>query len=240
MAPALDLVDRILEDLIRTEGPPGRPSVTLSYAQSLDGSVAVVRGLPLAISGVESRRMSHRLRAAHDAILVGIGTILADDPQLTVREVSGKNPQPIVLDSHLRFPSGARLLQSGQPWIATTPPVDVRRAASLEERGARVMVFPADSAGKVSLPALLECLYQVGVKRLMVEGGAEVITSFLAGCLVDYLVLTIAPALVGGQPAIVNLLAEGDGERLDDHPTLREFNTLRMGRDLIVWGQMVS
>lgn len=238
MARELDPVEQILAALNRIEGRPGRPAVLLSYAQSLDGSIAAVRGLPLSISGSESKKMTHRLRAAHDAILVGIGTVLTDDPQLTVREVPGKNPQPVVLDSHLRIPIGANLLRTNPPWIATTSPVDARRAASLEERGARVMVFPAVPDGRVSLPAVLSRLCELGVKRLMVEGGAEVITSFLAGHLVDSLVLTIAPALVGGQPAVVRLIA-GSGEAgLAGFPGLRELNTARMGDDLVVWGEM--
>src|SRR5262249_3832268 len=85
----------------------GRPFVTLSYAQSVDGSIAARPGQPLALSGAQSMTLTHQLRVAHDAILVGIGTVLADNPRLTVRLVEGKNPQPIVADSHLRFPLSA-------------------------------------------------------------------------------------------------------------------------------------
>ena len=89
-----------------------RPLVTLSYAQSLDGSIARERGKPLALSGPESMRLTHQLRAAHDAILVGIGTVLADDPQLTVRLVEGKSPIPVILDSRLAISPTARLFQN--------------------------------------------------------------------------------------------------------------------------------
>jgi len=238
MAQVQDPVEQILAALNQTEVSPGRPAVTLSYAQSLDGSIAAARAFPLAISGVASKKLTHRLRAAHDAILVGIGTVLSDDPLLTVREVSGKNPQPIVLDSRLRFPLGANLLQSSPPWIATRSPVNAGRAASLEKRGARVMEFPADQDGRVSLPAVLDRLCKLGVRRLLVEGGAEVITSFLAGRLVDYLVLTIAPALVGGQPAAVKLLAGAGEAGLAGFPRLRELNSAHIGADLVVWGEM--
>ena len=85
----------------------GRPFVTLSYAQSLDGCIAAKRGQPLALSGPQSLTLTHQLRSAHDAIMVGIGTLLADNPRLTVRLVEGRDPQPVVLDSRLRFPSEA-------------------------------------------------------------------------------------------------------------------------------------
>ncbi len=108
-----------------------RPYVTLSYAQSLDGSITARRGEPLAISGPESLEMTHRLRAEHDAILVGIGTLLADDPRLSVRLVAGADPQPIIVDSRLRFPLNARILLDGRsPWIATTEEAEILPSAS--------------------------------------------------------------------------------------------------------------
>ena len=97
----------------------GRPLVTLSYAQSLDGCIAARAGERLALSGPESMQLTHQFRAAHNAILVGIGTVLADNPRLTVRLVQGQDPQPVVLDSHLRIPLEASLLHnSRRPWIA--------------------------------------------------------------------------------------------------------------------------
>src|SRR5512135_1934375 len=98
-----------------------RPRVTLTYAQSLDGSIAARSGMPLALSGTESMHYTHQLRAAHDAILVGIGTVLSDDPRLNVRLTGGLSPRPIVLDSSLRCPSTARCLEAGRrPIVATT------------------------------------------------------------------------------------------------------------------------
>src|SRR5690606_10285843 len=100
----------------------GRPFVTLSYAQSLDGSIAIRSGEPLVLSGPESLCFTHHLRSIHDGILVGIGTVLSDDPQLTVRHCEGESPQPIVLDSQLRIPSTARLccLPDKRCWVLTT------------------------------------------------------------------------------------------------------------------------
>lgn len=231
-------------DLLADLLPPGsarrqtadRPFVTLSYAQSLDGSITVRRGEPLAISGPESLTMTHRLRARHDAILVGIGTVLADDPRLTVRLVDGADPQPVIVDSRLRFPPRARLLQNGRPpWIATTTQADETRQAALETAGARVLRLPANEHGRVALPALLRRLKQLDVDSILVEGGAEVITNFLALHLVDRLVVTIAPLLVGGLNAVGHLAAR-NGARL---PALQRARYQRLGKDMVLSGDVV-
>lgn len=179
-----------------------RPFVTLTYAQSIDGSIALP-GQRVAISGPESQKMTHELRASHDAILVGVGTVLVDNPQLTVRLTAGPHPQPIVLDSHLRLPLTASLLKhpTKHLWLAATrPPVD--RAIALEAAGARILRLPADQVGRVALPALLDKLGELGIQRLMVEGGASVINAFLEQRLVNKLIVTIAPKLLGGSKAV--------------------------------------
>lgn len=211
--------------------PPttGRPQVTLSYAQSLDGSLARQRGAPLPLSGPEALVMTHQLRADHDAILVGIGTVLADDPALTVRLVRGQNPQIVVLDSHLRCPPTARIL-AGHPWLCATETAAVDRQARLEAAGAVVLRFAADPAGRVHLPSALARLVQHGVQQLMVEGGAAVISSFLAAQAVDRLVITVAPQLVGGLPAISELPAM---------PRLRALRYEPLGEDWVVGGEVV-
>jgi 3,4-dihydroxy 2-butanone 4-phosphate synthase/GTP cyclohydrolase II len=221
-----------------------RPLVTLSYAQSLDGSIAARPGVRTRLSGPESLLMTHRLRAAHDAILVGVGTLLADDPSLTVRLAEGKNPQPVVLDCHLRAPVEAKIFRSGgAPVIAYSqlntqcePAADVRRrAAVLEQRGARLLPLPTEQPGRVSLPALLECLADLGVASLMVEGGSAVIGSFLQSGLVDYVVLTIAPLFLAGLPAVP---ADG-GEPPSIYPlALKEVGSQQMGEDLVMWGKV--
>lgn len=180
-------------------GQQGRPTVTITYAQSLDGAIAARQGEPTLLSGPESLVMTHRLRAEHDAILVGIGTVLSDDPRLTTRLINGKNPQPVVLDSHLRMPLDARLLHGPRPpWIAAVEDSDPERVRVLEEAGARVFRLPADAAGQVDLAALLRCLVKAGIRSVMVEGGARVLTSVMSAGLADRIVLTIAPALLGG------------------------------------------
>jgi len=202
-----------------------RPFVTLTYAQSLDGSLALP-GQRVILSGPEAQKMTHELRASHDAILVGVGTVVVDNPALTVRLVPGTNPQPIVLDSHLRIPTTASLLKhpNKRLWLAATqPPVD--RAIALEAAGAKILRVPSDTAGRVSLPALLDKLGQEGIQRLMVEGGATVINAFLALRLVNRLIITIAPKLLGGVKAI---------RALPQIIELSEARHRQLGNDLIV------
>jgi len=212
--------------------------VTLSYAQSLDGSIASSRGEPLTLSGPESKRMTHQLRAMHDAILVGIGTVLADDPQLTTRLVQGKNPQPVILDSTLRFPLDAKLLQQREnlPWIATTDSADVNRQVLLEKTGARILHFPLDERGYVQLRPVLQMLANEGINSVMVEGGARVIGAFLSAGFVDQVVITIAPCFVGGLPAVE--LGESVPSLRYPISNLREMSLEMHGNDLVIWGKI--
>jgi GTP cyclohydrolase II len=192
----------------------GRPFVTLSYAQSLDGSIAARPDSPLAISGEASLTLTHRLRDVHDAILVGINTVLADDPRLNVRlteEEEGSHPQPVVLDTTLRFPVSARLLRCDgpAPLIVTSETADPEAADRLRAAGADVMALPCDETG-VDLDALLDRLGERGLQSLMVEGGASVLTAFTTRRLVDHFIITVAPMLVGGVSALQNLTARED------------------------------
>lgn len=185
----------------------GLPFVTLSYAQSVDGSIAARPSRPFALSSGKSFEMTHLLRSRHDALLVGINTVLMDDPRLTVRLCEGDNPQPVVLDSRLRFRDDAKLLAhpDKHPLLFTTAAAPAAEVARIEDKGASVHVLPKDRLGRVDLNAALQCLADRGVKRLMVEGGATVINSFLWSCLVDYCVITVVPKFIGGLKAVDNL-----------------------------------
>jgi GTP cyclohydrolase II len=214
----------------------GRPFVTLTYAQSLDGCIAAAGDQPLPLSGRQALTLTHRLRAAHDAILVGIGTVLADNPLLSVRLVEGRDPQPVVVDSHLRFPLEANLLHhhSLSPWIATSEGADARRQRQLEAAGARVMRLPTVASGLVDLSALLRRLGEWGINSVMVEGGARIITNFLTGRLVDHLVVTLVPRLIGGLHAVGSLGLLDPGH----FPSLRNMGYQRLGDDLVLWGDV--
>lgn len=213
----------------------GRPLVTLSYAQSLDGSISTRRGEPLAISGPASLALTHRLRAAHQALLVGIGTVLADNPRLNVRLAEGESPRPVILDSHLRCPLEARLFQSGRqaPILAAAPPVSPAQRSRLQAAGAEIWEIPRDSSGRLSLAALLTTLGQAGISSLMVEGGARVITSFLQAHLVDQVILTVAPLFIGGLNAVEETL-------LPTPLRLEDVGITRMDEDIILWGKICA
>ena len=234
----MDLLERIVLELDSALKPESRPLITLSYAQSLDGSIAARRGEPMQISGGESARFTHQLRAYHDSILVGIGTVLADDPQLTVRHVTGEDPQPVILDSRLRIPLDSSLVNNHDPWIATTEHADPLKVEELTDRGIELLFFPVSNKNQVSIPELLECLNQRGVENLMVEGGAEVISRFISLQLVDFLFLTISPMILGGYSAVHLPQSNGSGLVMDDFPRLINIKLEKMGDDLIVFGKI--
>jgi len=209
------------------------PHVTLAYAQSLDGSLTATPGTPLTLSGAISMTLTHALRSLHDAILVGVGTVLADDPRLTVRLIPGRDPQPVVLDSALRTPPTARLFDHPRkPWILTTARSDEASRRRLSERGAEIILLPADATGRVSLPAALDTMKARGVQSVMVEGGAQVLESFVAAHLAHYAVITLAPRLVGGLHAFH---ANTNGAL----PHLAHVAYTQAGDDLIVWGEPI-
>jgi GTP cyclohydrolase II len=231
--PILDQVRESLRSAAAHRRRTGRPFVTLSYAQSLDGSIADRPGRPLALSGPQAMTLTHGLRAAHDAILVGIGTVLADNPRLNVRLVAGPDPQPVILDSRLRFPPYANLLKNRRsPLIATNAGADAERRQALEAAGATVVVLPGTN-GWVDLADLLQHLGSLSINSLMVEGGAQIITSFLASRLVDQVVLTIAPLLVGGL-RVVNQLGRSSRQRF---PRLKHLSYQQLGDDLVLRGK---
>lgn len=209
-----------------------RPFVTLSYAQSLDGSISRRRGEPFAISGRETLKMTHALRAEHDAILVGRGTIQADDPQMTVRLAEGDSPRPVILDSRLTCPPGARIFKHPKaPWLVAGAGVDAGRVESIEGAGGVVIPVSLGADARVDLTAALEALAERGVGRLMVEGGAEVITSFLEQGAADILIITIAPVLLGGLKGVGDLTGSAP-------PNLEGMQVERYGDDIVVWGRL--
>ncbi|MGB7054512.1 MAG: RibD family protein [bacterium] len=217
----------------------GRPLVTISYAQSLDGSITTRRGVPLSLSGRESLKLWHRLRAYHDAILVGIGTVLADDPQLNVRLATGSNPQPVILDTHLRCPLKALALNSGKPpLVITTKKNTSSKQKKLEANGAQVIRLKTTRNGWIDLKSLLEFLAHREIDSVMVEGGARVITSFLKAHIADYFVITITPFFIGGVHAVEQLLPRAQHGQVIRLDRARIMGDKWCGRDLVLWGAL--
>jgi len=177
-----------------------RPLVTVSYAQTLDGRLATVTGNARWISGAESLRFAHELRASHDGIMVGVDTVRQDDPALTVRHVNGRDPLRVIADSTLRTPFTAAVLANGAAsgtLLAVVNRAPEERCDRARALGATVVRFPEDGDGRVDLESLLAELYTRGIHTLMVEGGARLITSLLRLRLVDRLAVCIAPKILG-------------------------------------------
>jgi GTP cyclohydrolase II len=208
--------------LSSTEAPETGITVTLAWAQSLDGAIARERGKPSSISGDQSVVLTHLLRSLHDLILVGIGTILSDDPRLTTRRVDGADPRVVVLDSSLRCPPDARIFSEARrtgrpgPLVVTTDGALDGKAtavAAIRKAGGEVLALPRGTdpdapergASRASLAHLPAALAGAGYRRLMVEGGGEVIAAFLSARLGDLLAVTIAPRVTGGYRLPVGL-----------------------------------
>jgi diaminohydroxyphosphoribosylaminopyrimidine deaminase/5-amino-6-(5-phosphoribosylamino)uracil reductase len=202
----------------------GRPFVTAKFAMSLDGKIATRTGDSHWITNEASRQRVHELRNITDAILVGAGTVLADDPQLTTRlsplplvgrpPIAGgrwgegpadvRHPLRIVADSRGRVPLSARVLDPmlpGQTVLATTAAASPAHRAELAGRGVEVWALPADAQGRVHLPALLDEIGRRGMLTLLVEGGSELLGAFFAEKLVDRAWAFVAPLIIGGADA---------------------------------------
>lgn len=214
----------------------GRPFVTLKWAQTLDGRIATRSGDSRWITGEGARRYAHRLRAEADAVVVGVGTVLSDDPQLTVRLARGRNPLKVVLDSRLRTPPTAKVLSGGKVVLATTELASSESRKALEEAGARVWVLP-EREGRVDIEALLVKLAGEGKISVLVEGGREVLTSFLRRGTCDRIVVLLAPKLLGeGTDALGDLGIE----RISDALSLRILRMRRFGGDICLEADVCS
>lgn len=217
----------------------GLPYAILKAAVTLDGRIAARTGDSKWITGERARREAHRMRDRADAVLVGVGTVLADDPQLTVRSVRGRDPLRVVLDGTLRTPSSAAMLSSGSPaptLVVHGPAAPDERRRALEERGAELLEVPIVE-GALDLEAALRALAERDVVRLLVEGGAKVHGSFLRSGLAQRASIFVAPRLLA-DPGAIPLADAGPLERVADgwrlvHPELR-----RLGDDLLVEGEL--
>ncbi|KAI9317498.1 dihydrofolate reductase-like domain-containing protein, partial [Dichotomocladium elegans] len=214
-----------------------RPYITLTYAQSLDGKIAAKEGQQLLLSGAESMAMTHRLRLLHDGILVGVRTVVIDNPQLNARHALQQDiehygqPRPIVVDTRrLEFPATCKLVQNykqgtgKQPWVFTTTDAPKDKLLALEEAGVCVIqVSPGkEKDHRPDWASVLRKLRDLGIERLMIEGGAKVIQTSQTWA--DQWIVTTAPVMVGAN----GIAAAIDPVRLD-HVVYRQF-----GMDIVM------
>lgn len=211
----------------------GLPFVLLKLAQTLDGRIATRNGHSQWITGEAARKRVHLMRSRADAVLVGIDTVLVDDPRLTVRHVDGRQPRRIVLDSRARTPLDARILNGDAPsTICVTDAAPTDRIDGLERAGAEVLVLPA-RGGAIPVEPLKSALGRAGVVTLMVEGGSRVAASFLRERAVDRITCFVAPRILGvGIPSIADLELDDLSQAID----LRDTRMEQLGVDYLITG----
>lgn len=205
-----------------------RPFVTVSFAQTADGCLSTTSSERLFISNASALRITHQLRAVHAGILVGVETVITDNPQLTVRHVAGDNPCRIVLDTNLRIPLSSSLLhdKGGQVFLATDRGAPLDKIQQFEALGAKVLPFACEST--VPLTQLLNKLYELGIRELIVEGGGQVISSFLAHGLVDFMTVTMGKFFIGNEQAV--------RYRVTEPLSLESFNAISLDENILFWG----
>ena len=216
----------------------GLPFITLKYAQTLDGRIATSSGQSQWISCNESLNFVHKLRAQHDAILVGINTVIKDNPELTVRRVRGRNPLRVVVDSKLKIPRKAKVLQNIQKagtLIATTKKASDNKCIKLAATGAAVLTCRATKRGQVDLKDLFKKLAARNISSVMIEGGSRIITAALKENLARRLIVVIAPKILGTGIQAVGDLNIG---QLDKTKTLLVKKTWKSGQDIIIDGRL--
>lgn len=224
---------------ISSHATAGLPFVTVKFAQSLDGRIATSTGDSQWISGPQSQRLAHKLRSEHDAIMVGIGTVLADDPRLTVRLVRGRDPLRVVVDSALRIPLTARMLADGSAGgtlIAHSTAADRTRIREVLKLGANTLqVRRSKNRRGLDLESLLIELGRRGIRSVLVEGGRGIITSLLAARAVNRLVVVIAPRIIGQGIESIGDLGVKD---LKDAMTFSAVRVRRLGPDIVFDGRL--
>ena len=229
---------RLLEAYVK-HVTTGTPFVTAKFAMSLDGKIATRRGDSKWISGEKARRQVHRLRAASDAVMVGINTVLADDPRLTARDKKGvpleRQPLRVVVDTRGRMPLDAPMLGEPGRTLVAVGDLGEPGAATLRDAGAEVVSLPGDGPS-VDLAALMDALAsEHGVTSMLVEGGATLLGSLFDLGLVDKVIAFVSPVIVGGQTAPTPVAGAGF-ERMADTLRLERVRWDRYGRDMAITG----
>ena len=217
------------------------PYVTVKIAESLDGKIATRTGDSRWITSEDSRLFVHRLRADADAVMVGVNTVLKDDPALLGKTSPGRQPARIIVDSRLRTPFGAKILKEplASPVIIATikRPREQRRVKLYEAKGARVLCIDSKK-GKVDLRKLFIKLARIGIRDILVEGGGELVWSLVEEKLVDRFLFFIAPKIIGGKAAPGAVGGKGIG-RMSEAVALKNIKLRRFKMDILVEAEVL-
>jgi diaminohydroxyphosphoribosylaminopyrimidine deaminase/5-amino-6-(5-phosphoribosylamino)uracil reductase len=214
------------------------PWVMLKIAESLDGKIATKTGESRWISSVESRKLSHKLRSEMDAVLIGVNTVIKDNPALTVRlSCALHQPLRVILDSSLRAPLESQVLNDGgRTLIFCSAAVPKRRINQLEKKSSKLEIVkvPSNSPCRLKLKKVMQELYKRQIQTLLVEGGSEVYGSFIDEKLADEVFFFISPKLIGGKN--VTAIAGNGFVHLSDVPYVTNIRTMKTGKDIMVHG----
>ena len=215
-----------------------QPFIILKVAATLDGKLATRNGDSKWISGEISRRFVHRLRDEVDGVVVGIGTVLRDDPNLTARIRGGRDPYRIVLDSRLRIPEHAKVidLSPSRAIVATTEMASRDKIERLEKKGVRVLICGSES-GRVDLKSLLQKLGEMGMMSLLVEGGSQINGAFLDQGLIDKIFLFLSPKLIA-DPLAPGIFGGAGVASLKETISIRDFKIRKIGADILLEGYL--
>lgn len=227
---------QVLNEVFITQIKFKRPFVALKSALTLDGKTATRTGSSKWITGEDSRDYAHKLRHKYDAILVGIGTVLADDPLLTTRISELKNPMRVVIDSSLKIPLNARVLdkETGSAMIFTSSSGEYSKVRRIEEKGIEIIHCPGEN-GKVDIISVLNVLYGKGVTSILVEGGSEINGTFFDQHLIDKIYLFAAPKLVGSHSASGMIGGLGI-EEMKEAVRVEDLTVEKIGEDFLFIG----
>lgn len=231
------------------QDPPSRPFLTLTFATSLDSSLSLAPGTRTRLSGPESKAMTHHLRSRHDAICVGVGTAVADDPALNCRIVGGAQPRPVVLDPRGRWGVGseAKVLVAAREGRGAAPVVVVGEEATvgyegvLEAAGGKILRVGVDGEGRFRWNEVLEALGKEGIRSIMVEGGGCVINSLLDPAnhdLIDSVIVTIAPTWLGKGGVVVSPERVHEGGNAIPAARLSDVAWHPLGEDVVLCGRL--
>lgn len=217
-----------------------RPWVVAKWAITLDGRTALASGDSKWVSGEESRRRVHRLRGRCEAVAVGVSTVLRDDPLLTCRDelLLSKPPARVVFDSLLRTPLASRVVSNREAptWILTRAGAPLEARVALERAGAEVLDVATDpETGRIELGAALAVLHRLGVRRLLVESGSELVGALRAARLVDQILVFVAPKVAGGAPG-ASPAGAPEAPAMAEASALQEEHVERVGGDVLIGG----